>query len=200
MKKQLILCACSLFYLLSCGQLNKLSGEDYSWMPYKGDETLVFKSKTGETDTIFLLKKDTLIAYPEAQTLNGIKYEVVSVICKHSDSNTSQDKRRYLENVFLEVGKSKDRRAEIVIHLSAKDANFYRLSKIKTDSLNKIKPGTLQTSSGRYDDVYVIEGEDYLGSFYQRSNFVTKLYWSKSKGLIRYEKKDGVYWELEHKY
>ena len=29
-----------------------------------------------------------------------------------------------------------------------------------------------------------------------RDDFVMKVYWSKSKGLIRYDKKNGVYWEL----
>lgn len=196
MKKQFILFCFSILFLVSCGQTNRLSEEDYLWMPYKGEETLVFKSNTGETDSIFLIKKDTLLAYPEAQSINGIKYEVVSVFCKHSDPNILYDKQRYLENIFLEVEKSKDRQAEINIMLSAKDANFYRLSKIKIDSLNKIEPITLQTSYGQYDDVYVIEGEDWLGSFYQRSNFVTKLYWSKSSGLVRYDKKDNIYWEL----
>jgi len=200
MKKQLILCTCSLFFLLSCERLNKLSGEDYSWMPYKGDETLVFKSNTGETDTLFLLKKDTLIAYPEAQTLNGIKYEAVSVICKHSDSNISQDKRRYLENVFLEIGKSKDQRAELIVHLLTKDASFHTFRPIKIDSLNKVSLASLETSQKKYDDVYIIYPDDFAKDFYNRNKFVTKLYWSKSSGLIRYDKKDGVYWELERKY
>jgi len=196
MKKQIILFCFSVLFLVSCGQTNRLTEEDYLWMPYNGNEMLVFKSNAGEIDTIFLLKKDTLLAYPEAQSINGVKYEVVSVFCKHSDPNILQGKHRYLENVFLEVKKSKNRQAEINILLSAKDANFYRLSRITTDSLSKVKQVTLQTSYGQYDDVYVIEGEDYLGSLSQRSDFVVKLYWSKSEGLIRYDKKDSVFWEL----
>lgn len=200
MKKNVILFCVAVLFLVSCGRLNKLSEEDYSWMPYMGNETLVFKSNIGETDTIFLLKKDTGMVYAEPQSLNGIKYEMVSVFYKHSDSkNPPHNKPRYLENHFLEIEKSKDNRAEINIMLSAKDAHFYRLSKIKIDSLSKIRPVTLQTSFGQHDDVYVIEGEDYLGSFFQRSNFVTKLYWSKSSGLVRYDKKGDVYWELMNK-
>jgi len=200
MKYQLILLLFSTSCLMSCGQTNKLSEEDYKWMPYKGNETLVFISNTGNVDTIFLLKKDTLLAYPEAQSLNGIKYEVVSIFCKHSDSNMPNGKHRYLKNFFFNVGKAKDNNAEMEILLSAKDANFYRLSPIKIDSLNKEKPVTLQTSYGQYDDVYVINAEDYLGTFHQRSNFITKVYWSKSNGLIRYDKKDTVYWELAKKW
>lgn len=185
---------------MSCGQTNRLSEDDYNWMPYDGSETLVFKSNAGEIDTIFLLKKDTLLTYPEAQKLNGIKYETVSVFCKHSDPWSPEGKHRYLKNYFFKLGKSKDNHGEIEILLSAKDANFYRLSSIKIDSLSKEKPSTLQTSYGQYDDVYIINSEDYLGNFQQRSDFITKVYWSKSNGLIRYDKKDTVYWELVKKW
>ena len=189
MKKQFILFYFSISFLMSCGQTNRLSEEDYKWMPYKGNETLVFKSNTGDTDTVFLLKKDTLLAYPEAQSLNGIKYEVVSIFCKHSDPYMPGGKHRYLKNKFFKVEKAEDNRAEINIFLSAKDANFYRLSPIKADSLGKAKPSTLQTQYGRYNDVYIINAEDYLGNFQLRSNFITKVYWSKSNGLIRYDSK-----------
>ncbi len=70
--------------LTSCRETYRLSEQDYSWMPYKGKEILVFSSNTGDTDTIFFLKKDTLIAYPEAQAINGRTYEVVSISSRHS--------------------------------------------------------------------------------------------------------------------
>jgi hypothetical protein len=196
MKTQIILLLFSNFFLVSCGQINKLSKEDYKWIPYEGNETLIFKSNTGERDTIFLLKKDTTLAYPEAQSVNGIKYEVVSIICKHSDYKMPSGTHAYITNIFFQVGKAKDNRTEINILLSAKDAKFYRLSSIKVDSLSKENPSVLQTQYGRYSDVYIINGEDYLGNLHQRSNFITKVYWSKSNGLIRYEKNDTVYWEL----
>lgn len=196
MKKQIILFCFSVLFLVSCGQTNSLSEEDYLWMPYNGDETLVFKSSKGDTDTIFFLKKDTLWGYPDP-ALSTSKYQIAAIFCKHSDSYmVGKEEHRYLENYFLKIKKTMSKKAEIEIDLSAKDANFYRLSSIKIDSLSKIQPETLQTSYGQYNDVYVIVGEDYLGGLSQRSSFVTKLYWSKSNGLVRYDKKDGVYWEL----
>lgn len=62
--------------------------------------------------------------------------------------------------------------------------------------LNKVNPVSFRTSYGQYNDIYIIGYDDYANDFYNRSNFVTKIYWSKSEGLIRYDKKDGVYWEL----
>lgn len=198
MKKQFNLFFFCVLFLVSCGKAISLSEEDYSWMPYKGNETLVFKSNTGDTDTIFFMRKDTLWGYPDP-ALSVSKYEEAAIFSKHSDPYTSNG-HRYLEGYFLKIKKTMSRKAELVIDLSAKDASFYRLSPIKIDSLSKVNPISFVTSYRRWDDVYVISGEDYLGSFQQRSDYITKVYWSRSKGLIRYDKKDSVYWELIKNY
>lgn len=197
MKKQIGLILFPLLFLLSCEKTKRLSESDRLWMPYKGNETLVFKSNTGDTDTIFLIRKDTLWGYPDP-ALSTNKYEESAIFSKHSDPSLIAN-HRYLESYFLTIKKTISGKAELVIGLSAKDAVFYRLSSIKTDSLSRINPKTFTTTNRQYNDVYIIEAEDYVGNFYERSNFVPKLYWSKSCGLIRYDKKDGVFWELEQK-
>lgn len=168
-------------------------------MPYNGNETLVFTSITGATDTIFFLKKDTLTAFPEAQALNGIEYEVVSIFCNHSDTWAQGDKHRYLENFFVELKKSKDGKARLDIGLAAKDAHFYRLFGPLVDSLDKEKAVTVQIKNKTYNDVYIINSEDWP-DYKNRSDYVTKVYWSKSNGLIRYDKQDSIFWELTNKY
>ena len=200
MGRQFIFIVFCTSFLMYCGHLNKLKKEDYEWMPYSGHETLVYRSNIGDMDTIFLLKKDTLIAYPEAQSLNGMTYEVLSVFCRHSDPNLPSDNHRYLENDFFKIERSKDNQSRLKILLSAVDANFYRLSTIKIDSLAAEKPSSLHTKHSQYSDVYVINAEDYLGNLNKRSNFITKVYWSKSQGLIRFDKTENIYWELEQKY
>lgn len=159
-------------------------------MPYNGNETLVFSSNLGDTDTILFHKKDTLIAYPEAQGLNGKTYEVVSIFARYSDGASRR---------FVELEKSKDKIARLYLNLSARDAGFYRLTGLNVDSLSQQQATSLATKTKTYSDVYII-GSDDGRSFQQRSNFVKKLYWSKSEGLIRYDKQDGVYWELKKKY
>ncbi len=192
--------ALAIFSLLtSCKRHYDLSENDYKWFPYSGNETLLFNSSNGDTDSIIFLKKDTLTAYPEAQNPFGTTYEEVSVFCRHSDPDPPGGQHRYLENYFVELKKSKDRKARLHFNLNAKNAAFYKLSGLSIDSLASQTPVTFQTKYKTYRDVYVVEDEDWLG-FKQRSNYVTKLYWSKSEGLIRYDKQDGVYWELAKKY
>jgi hypothetical protein len=168
-------------------------------MPYRGNEILIFTSNDGDTDTIFFIRKDTLIAYPEAQNPFGVTYQEVSIACKHSDPAPPDGQHRYLENYLFSIGKSKDKKARINLNLLAKDAVFYKLSGLRIDSLTNQTPITVQTKYKTYNDVYAIDDEDWL-NFKQRSDYVTKLYWSKSEGLIRYDKQNGVYWELTKKY
>ena len=194
-----ILVFLTITFLASCHDTYRLSVSDYIWMPYTGKETLVFSSNTGDTDTIFFIKKDTLIAYPDAQSLNGKTYEVVSIFCRHSDPWPPDGSHRYLNNDFVELKKSKDKKARLHFSLSAKDANFYRLTGVKIDSLSQQPMTSLMTKYKTYNDVYIIDDEDWL-NFRQRSDYVTKLYWSKSEGLVRFDKQYGVYWELTNKY
>lgn len=196
MKELFIVFFFAVSFLISCGRVSRLSENDYKWMPYKGNETLVFKSNTGESDTIFFIRKDTLWGYPDP-ALSTSRYEEVAIFCKHHSSNKLEYGRSYY---FFKIQKAKDNRAELVFDLSTDGAVFYRLRTVKIDSLRKENHMTLQTSDGKYDDVYVIYPDDYARDFYHRSNYVTKLYWSKSNGLIRYDKKDTIYWELEKKY
>jgi hypothetical protein len=183
--------------LLSCGRTRRFTDEDYSWMPYTGKETLVFTSNRGRADTVFCIKKDTLLAYPEAQSLWGIEYEVVSIFCRHTDKTS--DNFRYLENSLVELHKSKDGKARLQLNLSTAEAKFYKLSGFIIDSLEKVKPIALYTKYSSFQDVYVLDDEDWL-NFKQRSNYVTKIYWSKKHGIVRYDKQDGTYWELANKY
>lgn len=194
---QALMIVISITCLMSCGGKARLTEKDYKWMPYKGNETLAFQSNEGLLDTLFLLKKDTLLAYPDPLSLTGGTYEVLSIYGKYPD--TTRGGHRYFENNIFQINKGKDKRADLEILFKTEGAWFYRESKIGLDSLAKVKPKVLKTPYRDYDDVYVFNGEDILG-YSMRSNFITNLYWSKSQGLIRYDKNDSVYWELVKKW
>jgi len=181
--------------LISCGGHEQLTKDDFKWMPYTGNETLIFLSNTGEIDTIFLIAKDTLFAYAEPQAFGSKIYDIVSIQCKHTDTWPPDGKHRYLINEFMQLAKSEDGKTRIDINLAAKNAHFYKSNGTKIDSLDRLKPTKLSTKSNTYNDVYIIEDEDWV-NFKNRTDYITKIYWSKSKGLIRYDKKDSVYWEL----
>jgi len=82
--------------------------------------------------------------------------------------------------------------------LAAKDSWFYGGNFLELKDLDTIEQSTLNTKSNIYTDIIVLTPES--NEYFDRSNFLIKVYWSKSNGLIRFDKKDSVYWELTKKY
>ena len=104
MKKLFILSLSPLLFLVSCGRMAHLSEEDYSWMPYNGNETLIFKSSAGETDTIFFIRKDTLWGLPDP-ALSKNKYEIAAIFCRHSVSSGTKREYSYWDSYFFKLKK-----------------------------------------------------------------------------------------------
>jgi hypothetical protein len=185
----------SLCLLVSCFNVNRLTVEDFGWMPYEENQVLVFKSNLGGVDTIFLLEKDTIYGYPEAQKINGVVTEHLVISSLRTDS--IKDGYRYLRKRFFSIFRNSDDQVMLNIRLTTKDAWFYTNGQfITVDDLTDHGFSTVNTTYRKYEDVFVFTGDE---NYSQRSHFVTKLYWSKSSGLIRYDKKDGEYWELVDK-
>jgi len=187
-----------LFIITSCGKTIKLSEKDFSWVPYKGNEILVFNSTTGETDTLFLLGvgRESVPSVP--LDLFPTNLDHFSIGAKHSDPSPPSGNHRYLESDFFNLSVGEDKESYLSIHFTAKDAWFYGGSFLDLKDLDTIKQVTLETKAKRFTDIIILNPDS--DEYSNRSNFITYLYWSKSQGLIRYDKKDGVYWELTSKY
>lgn len=188
----------SAFIFSSCNRTIRLSKADRSWMPYLGNEILVFRSNSEEMDTIYLIGKDTLWGHPDPLfSLN--KYEILSVFSKFKDMYDDGVRYRYLQSTFISIKRTMNSSSELTIDFNARDATFYRFSPIRTDSLNDVKKEILKVGDKIYNDVYILNSEDDDDFFKKRSDNVTKIYWSKSSGVIRYNKQRGEYWELVNK-
>jgi len=195
MRRSALIAATILF--MGCGKNYSLSNSDLRWNPYKGGEVLVFKSNQGDTDTIFVrvIEKtktddDPLAAFPN-------KREVLSVVVKRTNP-TPMNSKNQMEDSFFELYAVKDKNTLIDFGLMAKNAWFYGESFYIND-LNKLDESTLDINGHIYNDVVVIEPQEKIRNEYydEREEFVTKIYWSKRKGYIRYELKNGVFWELQ---
>jgi hypothetical protein len=186
----------TILILISCNPTYKLSDYDLSWMPYKGNETLVFSSNSGLVDTIFLIGSMRHI-YSRDRLLDPFppKFERLAVSCKHTDPNYD----RYLEGIFVELSASSAKdSANLTIDLTAKNSWFYGGRLLKLKYLDSFKKMTLKTKTKTYSDIIILKPES--DEYSDRSNFVKQVYWSKSEGVIRFDKKDSVYWELIKKY
>lgn len=183
------------FLFIGCGKNYNLSKSDLKWNPYKGGEVLVFHCNKGDTDTIIVqaietakVDSDPLAPFPNHQ-------EILNVIVKHSTPFNSKQK---MEDSFVRLEAVKDKNTLVSFKLLAKNSWFYSESYYIND-LNKLKENAMTIKGNIYSDVIVIEPQENIKKEYydERDEFVTKLYWSKSKGYIRYDLKNGVYWELQ---
>lgn len=184
-----LLLAMPMGLLIACNNAKTLTPEDYAWMPYRGNETLVFQSNTGRSDTISLVGRDTALGYAEPIALNGIVYEVVTV----DYLDVTQQKR-----AFVELSKSDDERTELIIHLRIPGVAYCDPHPAKIDELEKNRL-TLVTRFGQRIEGYkiIVEREPLLDEL---PDCVTTFYWSKADGLVRFDRKDGISWELIKKY
>lgn len=179
--------------LTSCGKRIEMPESEKKWNPYLTGETLIFQSSKNELDTI-KVESITDNIFPDAP--GPLKYynESLWVFVEHTDPNYD----RHLKNNFLEIRTgTPEKPTTINFKLLAKNTVFYD-SYRTIDELNSIKPEFLKTPFGEFSDVLVIE--DKKRQYSERDDFVEKIYWSKSNGYLKFEKKDGKTWELIKKY
>jgi hypothetical protein len=180
----------------------RLSSQAYEWMPYKGGEVLVFSSNENDVDTLFLLEVHTSTSGRGEMGMDA-NYESLSVEYRHTEHYDDQDTAGFGWDSFVSII-ARGNGDVLNVGLQAKRAFFYSTQPdplIK--SLNDVEPKTVSTRYGDYDDVYIFEPtKEDLSEYYEHNKnvYVKKLYWSKSEGLVRYDKLNGEIWELKKKY
>ncbi|QNR24880.1 hypothetical protein [Croceimicrobium hydrocarbonivorans] len=185
--------------LCACGRTNRIPNNDLDILPYNGNEILIFESNLAETDTIFLQGSNRFIRPTDPLDLFPIKAEHYFILNKHSDPNPPSGKHRYLDGHRL-VGLAMNESNEtyIEIDFAAKDAWFYGESKSTLKKFKELPEKTLLISGRHFTDVVIIE--DQKKKYFERTNHIERLYWSRSQGIIRYDKKHDEVWELKEKY
>lgn len=183
-----------IFIFSSCK--TNLKQEEIKWNPYKKGEILVFTSNMGENDTIFILDVTNEL-HP---TRHGTELPVftynqnIEILVKHTDPNYD----RYLISNFFELeARTKDSPTTIRFLLAAKNSWLYGGS-YKLEKLKEKEQVKLKVPFGEFNDVLIIE--DTEEEYAHRTNYVKKIYWSRSEGYVKWEKLDGTTWELKNKY
>ncbi len=189
-----------LIVLFACGKNIKLTDKDFRWVPYKGNEILVYTSNTGDTDTLFLKGPTRESAPTDPLDVFPTNCDIFSIGMKYYDKDLSNYNRNYQESDFINLSIEEKNEAYLSIHFIKNDTWFYGGSFLKLKDLDTIKQLTLETKENRFTDVIILKPDSDSAKFSDRIDYISTLYWSKSEGLIRYDKKGGVYWELTHKY
>lgn len=190
-----------MMFAQACGQDKiPLKEEELKMLPYKGNETLIFKSNRGDRDTIHL--KDFKFGYPDGP--EQLKYygQKASIHGNFSDPNPPGDKHRYIYGRLFELNAATPERETMLgIFLKAKGAAFYGPDLLTVSQLNSLEKTNIHLNGRLLKDVIIIKADTTSKEsryFIKRKNFVIAIYWSSSEGVVRYVKKDGEVWTKDN--
>jgi hypothetical protein len=145
-----------------------LSKKDLKYMPYENGDVLVFKNK--KTNSINSIKVIRIHRYiPDGPQLHF--NEVIRAEIEYG---------RFV-SVHAGYGKHSDSYLN-VFNVSRK---FY-IKNLKNQKMATLKIGTKEL-----EDIIILESHKEIISK------VKKIFWSMSKGIVKYETKSGMIWELK---
>ncbi len=179
-----------LFLLLSIGGCSQersfLTDEEKFWNPYIDGMSLVFSSSGGINDTLTIINSNE-IGFPDG--IGSLKNERLQVVVKRKISNY----KRSTELTFLRISaQSTTELSNIDFQFSIPGSEFWGRN-YKIADLDNHDLYTIQTPCGIFDDVIVVECNSKRIPI---DTDIITIYWSKSNGYIKYERKDGVIGEL----
>ncbi|MFT3796631.1 hypothetical protein [Flavobacterium sp.] len=168
------------------GCASRLSKRSVKFNPYQKGDTLVFRSNSGDRDTIFITSVEKVMMPGPPLAVFPIRTQILQVMARKTDSNF----QRYLENPLLEIDNTM-----VDFYLWTRGGTFYNGSFFDLAALQKM-PRSTQTIGGKtYEDIIAIKSPNT--EYQSRSNFIETLYWSISSGFVKYELRNGKVWELQ---
>lgn len=115
-------------------------------------------------------------------------------------NDTTKRFGQYPGETIFAMTQTKKNKPRIGFGVATNDAFFYGLKYYDVKELNSARLVNLQTDYKNYNDVFVIEPDTSNQNWSKRDHYVLKMYWSKSDGLVRFDKNNNVYYTLTKKY
>ena len=182
--------------VISCSEHYKLKEDDIKYIPYKGNEVLIFHSDKNRADTIFLKGMSQFNGCGEPLDMYPDRCDGIRVNCTRTDPNYD----RYLEGkelVHLVAAQSGE--THISFDIILKGSWFYNLDTYSLSALDKMPNSELVIGNKIYKDVKVFEASDYAKQFAQRENYAERFYWSVGHGFLGLDRRDEK-WRFIKKY
>jgi hypothetical protein len=182
--------------IISCSSHLKLLKDNRKYIPYEGNEILVFQSDSNRMDTVFLKGIEKVNGCYDSLSLFTNQCGSLNLICKRTDPNYD----RYLDgNILVHLRVTAYGKIEIYFDIYLKGSRFYNIYYYNLTELDNMANSELTIGNTVYKDVKIFEAEDYAKQFDQRANYVERFYWSLEHGLLGLDKKDER-WRLIKRY
>ncbi|WP_420400266.1 hypothetical protein [Flagellimonas sp.] len=161
----------------------KLTKQEKQSIPYNGNEVLVFKSNKSEIDTIRITEITVREHPPNLGDMFWAKSKEILRVqsdkdCENCDEIITVAKQNYTSEI------------RVSFDLILNEKRYYHGTDLKT--LMKLKPKKLKISGMELNDVVRIDRK----SKKSHSGHIDRIYWSKSKGIVRIEINSDYHWEL----
>ncbi len=175
---------------VSCTKDYTLDKESLKLVPYKGNETLVFRSSTNQLDSLLLKgtdrysKSDNNFRLFPADT-----YETYVLKCTAYDAF---DKVRRGDQVMIELVQTSEN-TNITFTIPMKGVSCFGY--YSKTSLERIENTRLKIGNTFYSDVKIIEN---TGTYQEEGYFAKRFYWSNTEGFLGFDDKEEQ-WRLVKK-
>lgn len=181
---------------VSCSRHYKLKKEDLKYIPYKGDEILVFQSDQNRSDTIFLNGMNNFNGCGDPLDITPNQCDGVSLNCTKTDPNYD----RYLDGqALINVVATPDRNTHISFDITLKGSWFYSLDSYTLKEFDSMPNSDLVIGGKKYKDVKIFEASEYAKQYEPRGNYAERFYWSVSEGFLGLDRRDEK-WRLISRY
>ena len=182
--------------LVSCSSHYKLKKDYIKYIPYKGNEVLVFHSDNQRMDTIFLKGLSKFNGCGDPLAISPDKCDGISLNCTRTDPNYD----RYLEgNQLVQLVATSSGKTHISFDIVLRGSWFYNMDSYSLVEFDKMPNSELTIDNNVYKDVKIFEASDYAKQYEQRDNYAERFYWSLSQGLLGLDRRDEK-WRLIKKY
>jgi hypothetical protein len=182
------------FCLVSCQNKHRLSKQDLKWLPYKGNEILVFTTNKNEVDTIYL--RGIMRFLYSGSPLDVIPDSLDKLFVHFTFSDpTDMKKERYKKSgTLFSLYKTTKGATKIAFGMETKDGFFYGLRSFNLKEVKNMAQTFLSTPLKTYDDVLIIIPDSDRMKDSNQAHFIHKIYWSKNHGIVRFDKGDNQHW------
>ena len=184
--------------LSSCKTNFRLTKADLDFNPYKAGDTLLFQSDKGERDTLIVHSTDK-------QVLREKCYSFLTCIYSNltTDSwegfyvNTNRPNETWTGKNIMTIRAEPNGMKTIYFDIYVKNAWWYGDSETNLEKVKSMTEKDFQLRNQTLTDVLEIKSENK--EYVERSDFIEKIYWSKSLGLVGFDKLNGDKWTVTKK-
>ena len=182
--------------IFSCSKHYNLKKDDIKYIPYKGNEVLIFQSDKNRFDTIVLKGMSNFNGCGDPLAIFPDQCDGISLNCTRTDPNYD----RYLEGQHLvEIVATQSGETHISFDITLRGSWFYNNDSYSLSAFDKIPNSQLTSGNRVYHDVKIFEASDYAKQYEQRDNYAKRFYWSVSQGFLGLDRRDEK-WRLIKKY